>query len=389
VNIKFPNYIIKIISRLNEAGYDAYAVGGCVRDSFLERTPHDWDVTTSAVPDEVMKAFRCDGFTVLESAGVRHGTVMVKCEGEVCEITTFRNDGIYSDHRRPDSVTFSDRIEDDLARRDFTMNAIAARPSDNGTEIVDHFGGEGDIRLGIIRTVGDPERRFTEDALRILRFVRFSSELGFSGDPDSASAAMSLCDTVSFVSAERITGEIWRMVCGAHFDTLSEDLLPLISSVFPCGVTDISFNQAKNAQNPFVRLSILLGRSEYGDIFFRKMRFSTKDRATVMKLTEIKGCPATVGDVCRLMELFDDVSVPTEYIQVMFGRDISPIIENIREREVPVKVSMLAVGGGDLSRVGIPPKKIGDTLKFLLTAVHEGVVSNERNALLEYAKRQI
>ncbi|MBQ7826691.1 MAG: polynucleotide adenylyltransferase, partial [Clostridia bacterium] len=168
-NIKFPDYVRRILSRLAAEGFDGYAVGGCVRDSILGRIPHDWDVTTEAVPDEVMRIFAEGDIHVIGTAGVRHGTVMVKAVEDVCEITTFRCDGDYNDHRRPDSVTFSKTVEDDLARRDFTMNAIAAKPDGDGVVIKDPFGGEADIAAGIIRTVGDPVARFSEDALRIMR----------------------------------------------------------------------------------------------------------------------------------------------------------------------------------------------------------------------------
>ena len=198
-----------VLCALRAAGYEAYVVGGCVRDSLLGRRPGDWDVTTSALPEETKAVF--SGAPVI-GTGVRHGTVAVLVGGEPVEITTYRVDGPYSDGRRPDSVAFTRSLREDLARRDFTVNAMAWSPE---TGLVDPFGGADDLRGKSIRCVGDPARRFQEDALRILRALRFSSSLGFSIEPETAAALRADRARLGKVSAERIAAELVKLVCGA------------------------------------------------------------------------------------------------------------------------------------------------------------------------------
>ena len=169
-----PLYVKNIIEGLNKCGFKAYCVGGCVRDSILSKTPHDWDITTDAEPKDIKEAL-ISMKTV--DTGIKHGTVTVICGGEKAEVTTFRRDGEYPDHRHPENVAFSRCLKDDLARRDFTINAMAY---DEKNGVIDLFGGKEDIEKGLVRAVGDPEERFSEDGLRILRALRFSSVLGFS-----------------------------------------------------------------------------------------------------------------------------------------------------------------------------------------------------------------
>ena len=191
----------QILLRLEAAGFEAWLVGGCVRDRLMGITPHDYDITTSARPEEVMAVFH--DHRVLET-GLKHGTVTLLWEHEPLEITTYRAEGTYSDHRHPDNVTFTSSLQEDLARRDFTMNAIAM---DARGSIADPFHGAEDIAAGIIRCVGDPVQRFTEDALRTLRALRFASRLGFAIE-DATKYAMELCaENLSYVSPERIFAE--------------------------------------------------------------------------------------------------------------------------------------------------------------------------------------
>ena len=173
LQIEIPETPQRLIRMLSDAGFPAYAVGGCVRDSILGITPHDWDICTAALPEEMRDCF--SGLRLIDT-GIKHGTLTVISGGEGYEITTFRVDGGYSDHRHPDSVLFTDQLPEDLKRRDFTINAMAA---DADGSVVDCFGGLGDLAQGIIRCVGEPDKRFSEDALRILRAIRFSSRFGF------------------------------------------------------------------------------------------------------------------------------------------------------------------------------------------------------------------
>ena len=202
--IHLPAACGEIIRKLNDSGHAAYAVGGCIRDSLLGRTPHDWDITTSAVPQEVLSLFPGQ---IAHTAGLKHGTVALLLDGEVYEVTTFRVDGTYSDSRRPDSVRFTSNITEDLARRDFTVNAMAYNDAEG---LIDPFGGAEDLKKRIVRCVGDPERRFSEDALRLFRAVRFSAELGFSIEPETLTALKAGSEKISGIAVERIFEELKR-----------------------------------------------------------------------------------------------------------------------------------------------------------------------------------
>ena len=182
MTINIPDNISIVLDKLHNAGYEAYLAGGCVRDGLMGREPSDYDITTNALPRQTAACF--EDFTVIET-GIKHGTVTVVSGGENVEITTYRIDGTYADHRRPDTVCFTPRLEDDLSRRDFTMNAMAYSPERG---LVDKFGGQDDIIERVVRCVGDPYERFEEDALRILRALRFASELGFVIDAETARA---------------------------------------------------------------------------------------------------------------------------------------------------------------------------------------------------------
>lgn len=212
--IQLPEKVQFIISRLEQAGYEAYAVGGCVRDSLLGRQPHDWDVTTSANPTQVKEVFR---HTI--DTGIQHGTVTVMLDHEGFEVTTYRIDGEYEDSRHPKEVTFTVDLIEDLRRRDFTINAMAYNDKSG---IVDAFGGVEDLENGIIRCVGEAAERFGEDALRILRAVRFSAQLGFSIAEGTKAAATELAPNLKNISAERIQAELVKLLMSAHPDYMRD-----------------------------------------------------------------------------------------------------------------------------------------------------------------------
>ena len=195
-----------LLTRLHAAGHAAYAVGGCVRDSLLGQIPHDWDLCTSATPEQVLELF---GETHCIPTGLQHGTVTVKHGGELYEITTFRTEGAYSDGRHPDHVAFVPDVKEDLARRDFTINAMAYNAEEG---LIDPFGGQNDLAVGIVRAVGEPQRRFEEDALRILRLYRFAARFGFAIDLATGQAARALCRHLDCVSEERIAEELSRLL---------------------------------------------------------------------------------------------------------------------------------------------------------------------------------
>ncbi|HOM42481.1 MAG TPA: polynucleotide adenylyltransferase, partial [Bacillota bacterium] len=204
IEIPMPRKVQLILDKLHEHNYQAFIVGGCVRDSILGKVPGDWDIATDALPGEVKELFQKTADT-----GIRHGTITVIIEKSLFEVTTYRIDGEYADFRKPKAVTFTSSIEEDLSRRDFTINAIAYSPE---AGIVDPFGGIADIRKGIIRTVGDPEVRFSEDALRMLRAVRFSAQLGFSVDERTLKSIETNSSLIGSISPERIKDELTKIL---------------------------------------------------------------------------------------------------------------------------------------------------------------------------------
>lgn len=214
MTIKLPENAAFILDRLTQHGHEAYIVGGCVRDAVLGNVPKDWDITTSAKPEEIKALFRSTYDT-----GIEHGTVSVRLNLEIYEVTTFRVDGEYSDHRRPDSVAFTTSLEEDLKRRDFTMNAMAYHPS---VGIVDLFGGQEDLKKGLIRCVGNANERFEEDALRMLRAFRFAARYGFAIEEKSAAAIVEKAPLLKNVSAERIREEMNQILASAHPEMIRE-----------------------------------------------------------------------------------------------------------------------------------------------------------------------
>ena len=225
--MQIPKEAALALHTLQSNGHLAFVVGGCVRDSLLGRTPNDWDVTTSALPEEVADCFR--NFRVIET-GLQHGTLTVLVDGTPIEITTFRNDGIYLDHRHPVGVTFSNTVEDDLARRDFTVNAMAYHPERG---LVDLFGGREDLKNRVIRCVGDPVTRFREDGLRILRAIRFASVLGFSLDEKTKAAVRSEKSLLEFIAPERIREEFCKLLCGVNAENVIREYVDVIGQFLP------------------------------------------------------------------------------------------------------------------------------------------------------------
>lgn len=223
ITIRIPDKVRDILRRLKAAGFDAYVVGGCVRDSIMGTEPDDWDITTDASPTQVKKIF---SRTI--DTGIQHGTVTVRWQGESFEVTTFRQDGAYEDHRHPDQVAFTKSLREDLRRRDFTINAMAYNDE---AGLVDLFGGMDDLKRGIVRCVGNPRERFEEDALRVLRAVRFCAKLGFSMDGATREAAGQMAPSLGYVSAERIRTELEKMIMSPHPEE--------IRTAYECGITKV------------------------------------------------------------------------------------------------------------------------------------------------------
>ena len=227
MTMDMPKNVDTAINLLQSAGFEAYAVGGCVRDSLLGKTPNDWDITTSAKPEDMKSVFA--DFHCIDT-GIKHGTVTVVIDGEPLEITTFRLDGEYEDNRHPKSVTFTSDLGADLGRRDFTVNAMAYSKM---TGTVDLFGGQNDLKNGIIRCVGDPDRRFNEDALRILRALRFASALDFEIEEKTAQSLLKNCALLGNISEERIAKELLKLVCGKGAKRILTDFAPVLFEILP------------------------------------------------------------------------------------------------------------------------------------------------------------
>lgn len=227
MTMDMPKNVDIAINLLQPAGFEAYAVGGCVRDSLLGKTPNDWDITTSAKPEDMKSVFA--DFHCIDT-GIKHGTVTVVIDGEPLEITTFRLDGEYEDNRHPKSVTFTSNLGADLGRRDFTVNAMAYSKK---TGTVDLFGGQNDLKNKIIRCVGDPDRRFNEDALRILRALRFASALDFEIEEKTAQSLLKNRALLGNISEERIAKELLKLVCGKGAKRILTDFAPVLFEILP------------------------------------------------------------------------------------------------------------------------------------------------------------
>ena len=391
--IDFPEDVRRIIFRLIDSGYDSYAVGGCIRDTILGKTPNDWDITTAASPEEVIKLFSEGDIHIISTAGIRHGTVMLKSESDVYEVTTFRCDGNYTDHRHPDEVLFSNDIEDDLERRDFTINAIAAKPTDAGCLIVDPFGGIDDINNRIIRTVGSAKQRFDEDALRILRALRFASCLDFNIESETADAILRYYPTLCYIASERITSELWRFLEGDNAPCIVKNFRDVFDWITPLKVSERFIEHIDKTRDPYVRLAIMLDHGSDPTEFFSQMRFRGETMRFVRGLLSLECAPENRVDVCSIMRRFGErIPAVADYMQILVyegiidtgltGADLIEESKGIIADGVPYLLPQLAVNGSDVIGAGVDRIKVGDVLEYLLEQVQLGSVRNEREVLL-------
>lgn len=400
LKISLPKEVKHIIDILTQNGYEAYAVGGCVRDSILGRVPGDWDITTSALPQQVKALFRRTIDT-----GIQHGTVTIMLGKNGYEVTTYRIDGKYEDSRHPESVEFTPNLEEDLKRRDFTINAMAYN-DENG--IVDIFGGIDDIRNRIIRCVGNAHDRFTEDALRILRAVRFSAQLGFEIEKATKDAARELAPTLVKISRERIHTELNKLLLSDNPD--------YFSVVYELGVMKVIISELEGVNSGDIdRLRVLIKRTKpclperYAALLSVIGKDKTRavlkglklDNATIsmaVKLVEYLGItPALtepqmrhyineVGkeDAIRVIDFnlsFADDSMHEEYT------DMRKLCAHVLERGDCTSLKELDVTGKDLVDAGFEAgKQLGELLNSLLTEVLDNPSLNDRNYLLGRAK---
>lgn len=441
MNFSIDKRVIKAINILESGSFTAFCVGGCVRDLIMKNPPHDWDVTTSAMPLEIKECFK--DFRTIDT-GINHGTVTVIIDDLPIEITTFRIDGEYHDNRHPENVTFTSNIEDDLARRDFTINSIAYNPKHG---IIDPFGGMNDIDNRIIRCVNDPNLRFKEDSLRILRCLRFASTLGFKIEENTLTAAKSNREMLKKISLERIQAELSKLICGKNAINVLRDsteilftILPELSPMKGCkqetkyhvfDVWEHTLHAMEgSAQRLNVRLALLFhdcGKPKmktYGEDgtahFYRhekesaiiaqsvleRLRYPKRTVELIYQLIKLHGEHLPISEK-RIKRILNKIGEDAfwDLIEVMTGDTLAHAPEFVPERLEKVKKSKelaksiilensciklkdLAINGKDLMEIGFPEgKSIGRVLDNLFNLVLDGKLQNERDILLKEAKR--
>ena len=388
-----------LLTRLHTAGYAAYAVGGCVRDSLLGQTPHDWDLCTSATPEQVLELF---GEAHCIPTGLQHGTVTVKHGGELYEITTFRTEGAYSDGRHPDHVAFVPDVKEDLARRDFTINAMAYNAEEG---LIDPFGGQSDLAAGIVRAVGEPQRRFEEDALRILRLYRFAARFGFAIDPATGQAARALCRHLDCVSEERIAEELSRLLAapapGAY---LEAEVLAVIFPELDAAELPES-RRILDALEPGmehvpVRLAALLCPLGEAGARAALRRLKCSNALTGMVATLVREAAAGMPGAAltltarRFLSRYDLATI-TDLTALCSARHpeqaeafaaLQQEAARLVETNACCRINQLAVNGRDLMDAGIRPGPgLRRVLDALLEQVLTGQLPNEKAALLAAA----
>lgn len=398
VQICCPSYVEAVLDALHDAGHQAYIVGGCVRDSLLGNEPKDWDVTTSAHPEQTEQAAEAAGLKTFRT-GIKHGTISVLSEGVTVECTTYRIDGAYKDSRHPESVKFTPSLEKDLARRDFTVNAMAAVHGADGWEIIDPFQGQQDLKAGIIRCVGNPIKRFGEDALRILRGVRFAVRLGFEIEEKTANAMYACAGGLKNISRERVRGELMGILQSPDPERAIKTMKKraLLKHVFPyadvtgavCGVNETP------ADHCLFRLAYLLYNTDEQAVHMTTsdLKMSSADSAFVRTVLafrdeKLENSPLYAR---QMIAKYGDLTLPALALRAAKGEDTTALSELVAEQMrvgVCVKISDLAVSGADLASVGIPKgKEMGRVLHALLDAVMQEPTKNTKEQLLLLARQ--
>ena len=436
-NIRLDAGAAALLARLHGAGYAAYAVGGCVRDSLLGRTPQDWDLCTSARPEQVLALF---GEGQCIPTGLQHGTVTIKYGGQLYETTTFRTEGAYTDGRHPDEVHFVPDVRQDLARRDFTINAMAYNDAEG---LIDPFGGQQDLQQGILRAVGDPATRFEEDALRILRLYRFAARFGFAIDPPTGQAARALCAHLDCVSVERIEEELSKLLAApapaAYLDEkILKVIIPELSApalqaakpvvdACPAGTEDLPVRWAAllmslgedGTRKALKRLRCSNTCIEQTAVLVREVHPGAFSSDTIWGIPSPALLPAAAGShppdgpqrnsrtglgqdaapdtVIRIRKLLGRYDLHTVQRLAALGAAMEPeqaadfaaqaeLAAQLDADGVCCRVSQLAVNGHDLMAAGIPAGPgLRRTLEALLDAVIRGQLLNERQCLLDAA----
>lgn len=376
--MNIPESVRKTLERLEAAGFEAWLVGGCVRDSFMGRSGGDYDICTSARPEETKAVFA--DCRVIET-GIRHGTVTVLWEGLPMEITTFRCDGSYSDGRRPDSVSFTPSLEEDLKRRDFTINAMAWSPERG---LVDLFGGQEDLRRKRIRCVGEAKKRFREDGLRILRALRFAARFGFEIEYDTAAAMHREAPLLCILSVERVLTELRGILCEKGTGALLEEFADVFRVILPELKDTARIDRAPADFN--LRMAMLL--EEDAECALRRLKSDNATLHAVCLLAEGLREGAVQTRPAMRRRLSQQGEENTRLLAAVQGTEA--LLEETLAAGGPFSIKELAVGGGDLAALGMEKgPAIGEALGKLLEAVWDGDCTNEREALLSYASARL
>ncbi|MCL2432912.1 MAG: polynucleotide adenylyltransferase [Clostridia bacterium] len=393
MEILLPAPVLTVLNRLTDAGFAAYVVGGCVRDSLLGMQPLDWDITTSATPQQVVDMF---GMENTVPTGIKFGTVTVLQGDMDLQLTTFRADLEYTDHRRPCGVVFGASLAEDLARRDFTVNAMAYRPG----ELVDLYGGEADLRFGVLRAVGEPKNRFEEDALRILRGLRFAAVLGFDIEPQTAQAMRQAAPQLRHISVERVYAEITKLICGGQAGKVFTEFRKIIAVVMPELTDPVIKPLTLLPANPEFRWAALCfnTKSETVTALLKRLRAA---KPLIRRVNELRACGfallsksrdnrgrasmllRTLGpdyaDAIILARAFD-----ANNQRDTFFNDVEKTANNILQRGGGYSLETLAVTGGDCGDIGLCGKRVGLALQEALEAVSSGRVPNNKERLLGF-----
>ena len=392
-----PKDVSYILDTLNHHGYEAYIVGGCVRDSLLGQTPKDWDITTSAKPEETKALFPHTFDT-----GIQHGTITVVLHKENYEVTTYRIDGAYEDCRHPKGVSFTTQLKEDLLRRDFTMNAIAYHPKEG---YKDFFHGTKDIQEKIIRGVGTPSLRFQEDALRMLRCLRFSAQLGFSIESTTYTALIENKSLLQHISEERIRIELEKLFLSSHVSYipvlwesgLSEIINPCLSQYLQQQSTSLLEELYVCPKDPILCWSLVLQNHTVNEAhqFFKSLKFDNHTALTVSKYLKyihipLTPCPydlrkkAGLLGISALTDLFtlQTILYPSKELELA-----KKCFDNILKNKDCLNLKQLEIDGSSLIALGIPKgKEIGTILGYLLDLVYESPQKNQNELLITLAK---
>ena len=441
MKISIPDNVKTIIEILNNSGHESFIVGGCVRDSLMGIIPNDWDICTSAKPEQIKECFK--EFNTFDS-GIKHGTISIVIDKEIFEVTTYRIDGEYKDNRRPESVTFTDDITKDLARRDFTINAMAYNESRG---LVDPFNGQTDLRSNTIRCVRNPDERFNEDALRIIRALRFASTYDLVIEENTSVSILKNAKLLNNIAVERITVEFNKLICGKGAENILDNYRDVIAVFIPEIKKMFDFKQKTKHHNrdvwhhtihsvsqidsePLLRVTMLFhdlgkpkactydsdgsthfkGHPKYSakiaESILRRLKYSVSFIEDCLKLIiyhdvrftgskkQLKHVMSAIGEnnVRLLLKVQRaDIMAQSEYMHEEKLQKIETackVFNEILEEQSCFTLKQLAVNGNDLKAIGITDgKTIGKTLKYLLSLVIDEKIENEKSALLSKAEK--